>query len=329
MERGRRMRECGRHEEAAEFFEKALALGGEGHAEPHACMGDLLQEMGRVKEAIPHYDRAVEADPRHTTALFRKAEALLALNRVEEARVWCGRAVESDPDDAAPHHVMGTIHSRLRDCEAAIAEFSEAVRIDPTNFRGRANIGSAHLNEGRPEEALESLDAALRLNPKYAFAHWQRAVALTRLGREDEAQKSLEKAVEYDPRYMLGDAGRHLRADRQAELSRAGWRGGRPPKGLGRIRMPSGRRKARSEKGRKSDLALARFMAACELEGISPSDAFDALMAKGAGNVGRVAAAAASKRVRKAGGGSSTGRGGDGTGRLKGAARGRRGGASA
>ena len=321
MERGYSLKRRGRYEEAAECFSEAIALGGEGHADPHAFMGHVLQDMGRVKEAMAHFDSAIEADPRHTMALFKKAEALLALNRVEEARVWCGRAVESDPDDAAPHHVMGNIYSRLLDFEAAIAEFGESVRIDPANFRGKANMGTAHLNARRPEEALECLDAALRVNPEYAFAHYQRAMALDMLGREGEARKSLEKAVEHDPRYMLGDATAHLRADRQAELNRAGWRDGRPPKGIGRIRMPGGRTKARSEKGRESDLALARFMAACEMEGISPGDAFDAIVSERAGEVRRVTTTA--KRARKAGAGRAAGKGGGGTGRRKGAARGR------
>ncbi len=322
MERGYSLKRRGRYEKAAECFGEAIALGGEGHADPHAFMGHVLQDMGRVKEAMAHFGRAIEADPRHTMALFKKAEALLALNRVEEARVWCGRAVESDPDDAAPHHVMGNIYSRLLDFEAAIAEFGESVRIDPTNFRGCANIGASHLNARRPEEALECLDAALRVNPEYAFAHYQRAMALGMLGRESEAQKSLEKAVEHDPRYMLGDAGRHLRADRQAELNRAGWRDGRPPRGIGRIRMPSGRMKARSEKGRESDLALARFMAACEMEGISPADAFDAIMSERTVEARRVTTTTTAKRARKAGAGRAAGKGGGDTGRRKGAGRG-------
>ena len=209
---------------------------------------------------------------------------------------------------------MGNIYSRLLDFEAAIAEFAESVRLDPTNFRGHANMGTALINAKRPKEALPCLDAALRVDPKYAFAHFQKAVALGMLGREDESEKSWEKAIEYDPRYMLGGAGRHLRADRQAELSRAGWRDGRPPKGVGKIRMLTGRRKARSEEGRERDLALARLDAACEMEGISIDDAITAMLERESGRGG----ASAVRVVRKAGGGEKAGRQGPRKGRPRG-----------
>ena len=273
MERGYSLNEQGRDEEAAECFEEALALGGEGHADPHAFMGQSLLDTGRVKEAMGHFGRAIKADPLHTMALYKMAESLLALNRVGEAHAWCGRAIESDPDEAAPHHVMGLVYSHLMDPKAAIAEFSEAVRIDPANFRGYANMAARLGDMGRPKEALRCLDEALRLNPEYAFAHCQRAETLATLGREGEARKSWERAVECDPRYMLGDARRHMKPDSLAELSRAGWRGGRPPKGLGEVRLPGGRAKARGKEGRKTDLMLARLRAACELEGISLGDA--------------------------------------------------------
>ena len=273
VRRAEALADGGRLEEAAECYGEAASLAGDGSADPHALVGDALLDMGRPEEALAHFDRAVKADPGHTIALFRKAEALLALNRVDEARGWCGRAIESDPGDAMPHHTMGNILMRLGCHEAAIAEYAEAVRIDPGSFRSYANMGTAHIKEGRPAEALRCLESALRIDPGYAYAHCQRSVALSGLGREDEARKSWEKATRYDPRFMLGDARVHLRADRQAELSRAGWREGRPPRGLGRIRLPKGGSRARSKKGRERDITMAKVRAACELEGISMFDA--------------------------------------------------------
>ena len=254
---------------------------GGGLADDYARTGEELQDMGRTEEAMAHFGRAVKADPRHTVGLFKMAEVLLALNRVDEAGKWCKRAIESNPGDARPHHVMGLVHSRMRRTEASAAEFAEAARLDPSSFRSHANLGAAHAEAGRPKEALRCFDSALKIDPKYAYAHYERSIVLGTLGRDDEARRSLERAIECDPRYMLGDARVHLRADRQAELNRAGWREGKPPKGLGRIRLPKGRRKARSEEGRERDLTLARFEAACELEGISASDALDAMLSVG------------------------------------------------
>ena len=310
MERGYAMNDRGRYEEAAECFENAIVLGGRGRADPHAFRGQALQDMGRIEEAMVHFDRAIELDPRHSMALFKKAEALLALNRVDEAHRWCRRAVKYGPEEAAPHHVMGLIHALRMDLEAAIAEFSESVRINPDNFRGYANMADPLIKTGRPKEALRCLDAALRINPEYAFAHCQRAVALNMLGRTGEAEKSWEKAVEHDPRYMLGDARQHLRADRQAELNRAGWRDGRPPKGVGEVRVPKGRAKARSEKGRKRDLTMARLRAACEMEGVSMRDAVRTMMSGGADPAGQVPIAERVREMKagKKGGGAGRGR---------------------
>lgn len=310
MERGYDMNESGRCEEAAECFGRAIALGGRGRADPHAFMGQALLDMGRIEEAMVHFDRAIKANPRHSMALYKKAEALLALNRVDEAHRWCRRAVKYGPDEAAPHHVMGLIHAFRMDLEAAIAEFAESVRIKPDNFRGYANMADPLIKTGRPKEALRCLDAALRINPEYAFAHCQRAVTLNLLGRTGEAEKSWEKAVEHDPRYMLGDARQHLRPDRQAELNRAGWRDGLPPKGVGEVRMPRGSAKARGKEGRKADLTMARLRAACEMEGVSVRDAVRAMASGRADPAGQVPIAERVRemKARKEGGGSGRGR---------------------
>lgn len=277
MERGHGLDARGRHDKAIECYREALALGG-SRADLYAEIGQSLRVMGRTEEAIEHLDRAIESDPRHPVALFKKAEALVALNRVDEARGYCGRAIESDPGMAEAHHTMGIIHFRQPDYEASIAEYAESIRLNPDNFRGYANMGTGHMALGRLDEALQCFDAALRIDPKYAFAHCQRSVVLGRLGREDESRESYERAVEHDPRYMLGDARVHLRADRQAELSRAGWRDGRPPRGLGKVRVPTGRSRARSEAGRERDLTLGRLAAACELEGVSLMDTIAAML---------------------------------------------------
>ena len=77
LARGQDLGKRGRYEEAAECFAEAMALGGD-HPELYSSMGEAQQDMGRIEEAMSYFDRAIKANPRHTTALFKKAEALPA-----------------------------------------------------------------------------------------------------------------------------------------------------------------------------------------------------------------------------------------------------------
>ena len=119
------------HQQAAEGkFAKALAqyqtaasVAGE-RALPHVAVGGMQLRLGRAREALASYERALTLEPSNLDALSGRAAALLAAGRREEA-------------------------ARVQQ------QISELRRADATGARGTAPAG-----EGTPMSAADALHAA-------------------------------------------------------------------------------------------------------------------------------------------------------------------------
>jgi Tfp pilus assembly protein PilF len=62
--------ELGRHEEAISWLQRAInAPRYEARVFPHVNLGRVFERLGRFAEAVEHYSRALELQPRHGQAL--------------------------------------------------------------------------------------------------------------------------------------------------------------------------------------------------------------------------------------------------------------------
>src|SRR5258705_3696092 len=85
----------GRHPEALESFDKALAL----QADPIALnnKGSVLHKIGRFDEALRCYDSAIAMQPRYTEAYHNRGNTLFDIGRFEDALANFDRAIETAP----------------------------------------------------------------------------------------------------------------------------------------------------------------------------------------------------------------------------------------
>jgi hypothetical protein len=92
--------EAGRVERAHELL---ASLDENARADAGALveMGTLFLTAGKTADAVTLFDRAVERDPAHAEAHFRRALALLALGRSREARADFERVLGLSPEGTA------------------------------------------------------------------------------------------------------------------------------------------------------------------------------------------------------------------------------------
>jgi tetratricopeptide (TPR) repeat protein len=74
----------GKPKDALRHYQAAAALAVD-RAQPHVSMGSLYLRLGKNKDALAAYGRAVERAPRDTDALTGQAEALLATGHGDES----------------------------------------------------------------------------------------------------------------------------------------------------------------------------------------------------------------------------------------------------
>ena len=141
---GKCLSDLGRYPEA----ESALrhALQGTDDAITHFDLGYVLEQQGRIAQAIDEYHRALAANPTHLGARTNLAGALARTGRLNDAVRQLTLALETDPDNADVHANLGTILAVQGQDARAVREFREALRIDP---RHAAALNGLRMIDGK------------------------------------------------------------------------------------------------------------------------------------------------------------------------------------
>src|SRR3989304_6014609 len=147
LEEGNRLLEDGKHLEAVEGYDKALALDPK-YAAAWNNRGNALDDLGKYQEAVESYDKALALDPRLAAAWNTRGGILFKLRRYKEALSSYDRACSLKPADPICHYNCAVaLHCLGKKAEAA-DRLRHALRLDP-NFR-EAREGLQHLEAGHP-----------------------------------------------------------------------------------------------------------------------------------------------------------------------------------
>ena len=128
----------------------------------HADLGDALQTLGELEEAIASYRRAVALDERLTRAWYAGGCAQAARKEYAEAVSCFRQALALVPDHAEAHHNLGEALFNLGQVDPALDEFREAVALGQ-GFVPRSAIATAI--PGSPSASNASI-----LDARRAFA---------------------------------------------------------------------------------------------------------------------------------------------------------------
>jgi TolB-like protein/DNA-binding winged helix-turn-helix (wHTH) protein/Flp pilus assembly protein TadD len=162
-----------------------------------------------LREAVTHYQRAVEIDPGYALAYARLANAWLNIGIFGDGdltdveipeRKAALKAVELDPDLAEGHVALYFIKQFCdRDWTAAEEEVKHAIDLDPGNARSYQVYAWLLSAEGRNAEAIEKIEKALELGPNNASMESAYGLILYNARRYDEAILHQTRAIEFMP----------------------------------------------------------------------------------------------------------------------------------
>ena len=117
-------------------------------------MGHLLNESGRLDEAMKYYQTAAEIDPRNESVINDMGMILMKQDRYREALDCFCRALEIDPINSIAWNNKGTMLEELGGSEEALKCYSKALNIDQEYAQAWHNKGDLLSGMGRIEEAL-------------------------------------------------------------------------------------------------------------------------------------------------------------------------------
>ena len=193
---GMALSSAGRHAEALESFDQAIALGA---ADAHGSRADTLVALGQLAEAVGSFDRALARDPRSVADWCNRGAALVDLSRFAEAVDSFARATALAPAFAEAHYNHGNALAKLARHADAIASYDRALTLKPDYVDALNNRANALNQLGRLPEALATVEAALVLVPDHTSALVTRGVLLRKLRRSADAIASCERALALKP----------------------------------------------------------------------------------------------------------------------------------
>jgi tetratricopeptide (TPR) repeat protein len=176
----------------------------------HNTLGVTLAQLGKVPEAIGHYEQALQIKPDYAEAYYNLGLALSRIGKIQAAIEQYEQALRIKPDFAEAHCSLGNALAQVGRIGEAIGHYEQALRIRPGYAKAHNNLGSALSQVGRVQEAIVQFDQALRIKPDFAEAHCNLGMALGQVGEIEEAIVHYEQALRIKPdfaeaHYYLGN----------------------------------------------------------------------------------------------------------------------------
>jgi tetratricopeptide (TPR) repeat protein len=167
----------------------------------------LVQQPGRMPDAIAEYRAALEIEPNYPEAHFNLGSALVHSGMPEklpDAIAEYREALRLKPDYVEAHYnlanVLSQLPGRLPD---AIAQYRDALRMEPDLAEAHANLGNALAQiPGRLPDAIAEYQAALQIKPGLVRQRVNLANALSQIpGRLPDAITEYQEALRIDPSF--------------------------------------------------------------------------------------------------------------------------------
>lgn len=188
----------GKHAEACQIGERALAAGGD-IAALNAMLGMLHVRTGNFERAAHHLGAAHKARPQDPIIANNLVESLVQLDRKKEALdVLTDGVVSADRTDQLLK-IRGFLAQTVEEFEIAISSYEQVVAKDPKDGESWNNLGNARRGAEDFEGSVEALRRAVALLPDSPPVRLNLATALMHSGNGDAALAELQQMAKDFP----------------------------------------------------------------------------------------------------------------------------------
>ena len=181
-----------------------------GHQFSWKVLGAVLQQTGRLSEALVANQKAVKIESKDNEAHNNLGNTLKDLERFKQAEASYKLAIKLKPDFAEAHNNLGIVLEKLGKFEQAETSYKRAIGLKSDFAEAHNNLGIVLEKFGKFEQAETSYKQAIKLKPDYAEAHSNLGNTLKDLGKLEEAETSYKQAIKLKPDFDI--AKHHLAA---------------------------------------------------------------------------------------------------------------------
>jgi tetratricopeptide (TPR) repeat protein len=184
----------GEFERALPFVTRAAELSDDPRVAD--TLGGALHLTGAPGRAVPHFERALAANPDFAPTHCRYALALADLGRTREAEEHLRTALRLDARQSEAHFQLARLLEAEGRPDAALPHAEAAAELTPSIAEAQLLLARLQRDLGRARAALQACRRAVDLAPSLPEAHAELAQTVARLpdAREEERREALEHA---------------------------------------------------------------------------------------------------------------------------------------
>jgi eukaryotic-like serine/threonine-protein kinase len=143
---------------------RALALDAT-LADAHLAMGLAYERDLRLVDSEAEYRAAIRLDPSSPSAYQWLGETMQAVGRIDEALTASARAAELDPLSAVVATSRGTAHVQARKFREAVIWLRRGLELDPTFTWASMNLAVSQVFLGHADSAVALLEPIYKREP--------------------------------------------------------------------------------------------------------------------------------------------------------------------
>jgi tetratricopeptide (TPR) repeat protein len=164
-------------------------------------IGVFLAKYRLYRDAPPHFERALAADPSSDEARYDLANTYFHLRDYARAFEVLQQVSEAARDDSYLF-LLGDVEARIGRTAEAVEIFRHAVEMNPDNDQYYLALAMTYLRQGNTQEADRVLQQGLARVPNSARIHWGLGIVSVLTGDNREAADNLVKATDLMPEWV-------------------------------------------------------------------------------------------------------------------------------
>jgi serine/threonine protein kinase/lipoprotein NlpI len=197
--KGVALERLGRHADADEAFRLAAARAAQLSAEARLRLrwvyGFAIAKR-KPAEARAAFEEVLHHNPEHSQALYGLGMLLEQAGKLVEALPYYHRALEASPGFVAPRRARAVVLARLGERTAAMREINDCLARDPQSgvtIYAAACVAALLARKASPGEVRQATEQSLRLLDEAFRQHY---------GQDRAAQDDDLEAIRHDPRFQ-------------------------------------------------------------------------------------------------------------------------------
>ncbi len=157
-------------------FVVLLNLGGDiesriNKSQYQNMLGNLYLHKDMFKEAVPHFQKALEIAPDNRPAIGALATAYSELGMYDQAEVMYKRGIQLHRNSAQFHYNLGTLYYNTGRYDEAKPYYWRVIQLDPRYVNPYKGLGAIYEMQDKPDSAIVVFKTLLRHDPRNPFAH--------------------------------------------------------------------------------------------------------------------------------------------------------------